>query len=139
MPHYSYRKTFAAGGSSQEPEELEMLCSSGILCDVIIDFPPGCHGTTHVRVSDGLHQVFPTNAEDTYALDGVGLQIRDEYELDPATRKLYLQGWNEGVYAHTISVAFRIRLPQRLTKTEELLQSFISLWSKLTGMGGEGV
>jgi hypothetical protein len=133
MPYYSYSHTFKAHGSKLNQEELEMPCYWGILTDVIITFPPGCHGYVHVHIDDGLHQVFPTNAEETIALDAYTLPIRDEYELLPDTRKIYLRGWNEGNYDHKITVSFTIRMTERLTKTETLLNKLLNAFKTLTG------
>ena len=134
MPHYSYEHTFKANGTEEEQEELEMPCHWGILTDVTITFMAGCRGVVHVHVDDGLHQVFPTNAEETYALDNYTLLIQDEYELLASTRKLYLRGWNEGQYDHTIKVTFKIKMPERLTTTEQLLDRLLRLWETLVGL-----
>lgn len=131
MPHYSYRKTFTSGKSEDAQEELEMPCHWGILTDVTITFPDGCHEVVHVHIDDGLHQIFPTNPEANYALNGYTLPIKGEYLLLPSKRKIFLRGWNAGVYDHTISVTFRIRIEKRLTKTEELLKKIYELWERV--------
>lgn len=134
MPHYSYRHTFAAGGSKNEPEELEMPCSWGILTDVTLSFPPGCHGVVHVHVDESLHQIFPANQEDDYAFDGFPLQIGDEYELLQGTRTIYLRGYNLGTYPHTIDVAFNVKLPGRYSAAEEALIGLVQVLKRLTGI-----
>lgn len=125
MPHYSYTKTFAAGGAKTAPEEREMKCMWGILTDVTFTFPPGCHGVCHAHIDESLHQIFPTNPEEDYALDNYTLPIHDEYELLPGTRKLYLRGYNTGIYPHTISVTFRVKLPKRLSTMEKLFMKML--------------
>lgn len=120
MPHYSYVKTFAPGKSKDQPEELEMPCHWGIITDVTITFPPGCHGYCHVHIDESLHQIFPTNPEADYALNAYTLEIRDEYLLLPGTRKIHLRGYNEGTYPHTISVTFKIKAPELYTLAELL-------------------
>lgn len=135
MPHYSYAKKFKAGTSEDNQEELEMKCHWGVLCDVTLSFPPGAHGTCHVHIDESLHQIFPTNPEGNYAFDDYTLHIDDEYELLSGTRKIYLRGWNEGSYPHTILVTFKIALPERLTKTEELLSDVVGFFTRLLGRG----
>jgi len=134
MPHYSYTKTFTAGGSKDKPEELEMPCHWGILTDVTITFPAGCHGVCHVHIDESLHQIFPTNPEDDYALDDVTLPINDEYELLDATRKIYMRGYNTGVYDHRITVTFRVKMPERYTPLEEALFRLIKILERLIGV-----
>jgi len=133
MPHYSYEKTFTPGTTRETEEELEMPCHWGILCDVVISFRTGTDRKTHVHIDESIHQIFPTNAEESYAFDGYTLHIPDEYELLPGTRTIYLRGWNTGTYPHTVAVAFRIKMPERLSKTEELLTEMNKLWRRLTG------
>ena len=134
MPHYSYTKIFTAGTTKSEQEELEMPCHWGILTDVTITFPAGCHGVTHVHVDESLHQIFPTNPDEDYALDDHTLLIEDEYELLPATRKIYLRGYNLGTYEHKISVTFRVRMPERYTPLEEALFKLIKILERIMGI-----
>jgi hypothetical protein len=130
MPHYSYEKTFTAEGSVNAPEELEMPCAWGILTDVVIAFRFGTDRTTHVHIDDALHQIFPTNPKETYAFEGYTLTITDKYELLPDTRKIYLRGWNEGTYPHTIAVAFKVELPERFTPAENAIIKLAKLWEQ---------
>ena len=127
MPHYSYEYTFEEGHSKQSQETLEMPCAWGTLTDVNISFPAGCHGVVHVHIDQELHQIFPTNAEADYALDNYTLLITDEYELIEGTRKIYLTGWNEGIYPHKISVEFTVVPFERMTIAEQLLQELVSI------------
>lgn len=131
MPHYSYEKTFTAGKSSKSQEMLEMTCGEGVLTDVAISFPAGCHGVVHVHLDEALHQIFPTNAESDYALDDFTLPINDRYQLGAGTRKIILKGWNEGSYDHTIRVSFRIVTPDQLTVAEQVLISIYNLLSRI--------
>jgi len=130
LPHYSYEKTFTAGGSKEAEEELEMPCPWGILTDVVLAFRYGTDRRCHVHIDESLHQIFPTNPEETYAFDGYTLTISDRYELLPATRKIYLRGWNEGTYPHTIAVAFKIELPERYTPAEAAIIRLAELWEQ---------
>jgi hypothetical protein len=134
VPHYSYEKTFAAGTSRDSQEALEMPCHWGILCDVHIAFRWGTSRLCHVHLDDGLHQIFPTNPEGTYAFDGYTLPLEGEYELQPGTRKIYLRGWNEGNHPHTVAVAFRVRIPERLTATEQLLLRLVEVLERMLGI-----
>jgi uncharacterized phage protein gp47/JayE len=123
--------TFSAGHTSKNQQSLEMKCAEGVLTDVAISFPAGCHGVVHVHLDEALHQVFPTNAESNYALDDFTLPINDRYQLGTGTKKLILKGWNEGTYDHTIRVAFRIVTPDQLTVAEQLLLSIFNLLNRI--------
>ena len=138
MPHYSVTKTFTAGGSKTSPEELEIKCIWGIVTDVTITFPAGCHGVCHVHLDDELHQMFPTNPEGDYALDDWTLKIDDEYKLLSDKRKVYLRGYNTGTYDHTIAVTFRVKLPDEHTPLEMALFKLINIMEKLLGIPQNG-
>lgn len=134
MPHYSYTKTFTAGKSKTSEEELVCPCIWGIVTDVTITFPAGCHGYCHVHLDDGPHKMFPTNPESDYALDDWTLHIDDEYELEKDSTKIYLRGYNTGTYNHTITVTFRVKLPERYTPLEKALFKLIDIMQKLLGI-----
>lgn len=133
MPHYSYEKTFSAGTDANSQEEKEMKCAEGILTDLAISFPAGCHGVVHVHIDEALHQIFPTNAESNYALDDFTLPINDRYQLGTGTRKIILKGWNEGTYNHTIRIAFKIETPTQLNKAEQALYYILELLERIFG------
>jgi hypothetical protein len=127
LPHYSYEHTFQPGGTKDKQEEHEMPCPSGTLTNVLINFKAGCHGLVHVHIDEALHQIFPTNPEEDYSFDDYTVEIKDKYELLPGTRKLYLRGYNEGVYPHTIHVAFEIEAKEVLSEAEEAVISIAEL------------
>jgi len=131
MPHYSYEKTFTPGTTKSRQEELEMPCPWGILTDVVLSFRYGPDRLTHVHIDEALHQIFPTNPDETYAFDGYTLTISDRYELLPATRKIYLRGWNEGIYPHTVAICFRVELPERYTPAEQAIIRLAQLWEQV--------
>lgn len=134
MPHYSYRKTFTPGTDKESFEELEMPCYWGILTDLIISFPAGCHGLVHVHIDESIHQIFPTNSEEDYVLDDIDMKIPDEYELLPDTRKIYLRGYNEDdTYPHTIDICFTVKPFERYTPAEEALFRILRILERLVG------
>jgi len=131
MPHYSYEYTFEAGHTKDSQEELEMPCAWGILTNVVIAFRFGTDRKCHVHIDEVLHQIFPTNPESDYAYDGYTLTISDRYELLKDTRKIYLRGWNEGDYPHTIAVSFEIQMPERYTPAEAAIIKLVNLLDAL--------
>ncbi len=137
MPNYSYEKTFTAGKDATSQEKVEMPCAWGVLKDVTISFPAGCHGYMHVHIDDELHQIFPTNAEATYSLDNFTLHITDTYVLPDKKRKIYLRGWNEGAYEHTISVTFTVTPYEEYNPVERVLLKILNILERLFGKAGE--
>lgn len=131
MPHYSYEYTFEEGHTKETEEYLEMPCAWGTLTDMTITWADGCHGVVHVHIDQELHQIFPTNAEADYAMDGYTLLITDEYTLIEGTRKIYLRGWNEGIYPHKISVSFTVVPFERTTPVEDVLLKILSVLQRI--------
>ena len=121
MPHYSYEHTFIAGGDKAHQEEEEMECSQGILKNVMIAFAAGCHGVVHIHIDETLHQIFPTNPNGTYKFNDVAVIIYSPYVLLPSTRKIYLRGWNEGIYNHTIYLSFEIEPAEKVSAVDKAI------------------
>jgi len=136
VPDYSYSKTFAVGTDKTSEEELEMLCHWGTVKETAIHFPDGCHGVIHVHIDDGLHQVYPTNPEADYALDGFTRIIRDRYKLMPGTKKLILKGYNLGIYPHTIKVMFTVEVDYIPNPAEQAMIGIYNLLKKIFGWRG---
>lgn len=111
-----------------------MPCTYGILTDVNISFPMGCNGFVHIHIDYGLHQVYPTNPEDNFALSGHVLPIVDRYKLSDNTENLYLKGWNEGIYNHTIEVSFTIISDFKPTPAEEAILKIQNILKRLVGL-----
>ncbi len=135
MPNYSYSKTFVIGTDKDSPEQLEMPCHWGTLRETTISFPDGCHGVAHVHVDDGLHQIYPTNPEETYALDGFTLIITDRYKIMEGTSKLWLRGYNKGIYPHTVKVTLTIEVDYVPNPAEEAILGIFKLLRRLFGRG----
>ena len=127
MPHYSYEHTFTVGTTKTSQEELEMPCAWGILTNVLVAFAAGCHGVVHVHLDESLHQIFPTNPNGQYSFDDVTVPVHDKYELLPATRKIYLRGWNTGTYPHTIRVGFEIEPTEPVSAVDKAIMSIYAL------------
>lgn len=129
--HYSYEHTFIANGSKAEEEEEVMECAWGILTNVDISFNWGTGRNVHVHIDEALHQIFPTNPNGNYAFDGYTCHITGKYELLPATRRIYLRGWNEGDYDHAVAVAFEVLPKEDVNAIPNALASIQKLWERL--------
>ncbi len=118
----------------KQPEELEMKCCWGTVKDVTITFPAGCHNVCHAHIDDELHQMFPTNPEGDYALNDVTLPIDDEYGLLADKVKIYLRGYNTGIFNHEISVTFKVIPPSVFTPIETILLRILKILERVTGI-----
>lgn len=114
MPgHYFYEALFPAGGSKVNRIEHDLEMTSGIVHDLIIDFPAGCLYLVYIRVMRGSMSIFPRNQGAFYAYENYQLRIGDFWILDPREKLLKLEGYNlDDTYSHTIRVALQITHPE---------------------------
>lgn len=110
---YWFSVTTPANTSKSEAIKTEMKVTEGIVTHVWIVHPRGCHGVAHATISDGLHQLWPTNPGESYYGDHFPMEFDEYYEVRrPA--KLYLHTWNlSESYPHAVLVRITI-LPKRV-------------------------
>lgn len=111
--HYFYEALFPAGGSKASKTEHNLEMTSGIVHDVILDFPAGCLYLVKIRIMRGVMSIFPRNQGAFYAFENYQLRIGDFWILEPREKLLKLEGYNlDDTYAHTIRVALQITHPE---------------------------
>lgn len=100
---YRFPLTIPAGAEEDSPVEQEMKLTAGYIVQVELSFPPGPHGEAHVAIYDALHQVWPTNPEESFAWDRYTGRWPEQYLLDRNPYTLTLKGWApDATYDHTI-------------------------------------
>lgn len=111
--HFFFAKTFTAGKTKSTPERIEMNITSGIVHDVVIDFPAGCQYLTNVRIIRGAMSVWPRNQGAFYAYEDYQIEIADFWPLLGGENQLVLEGYNiDDTENHTIRVALQVSDPE---------------------------
>lgn len=111
--------TIPANTAETVPEEQQVKLSHGIIHRVEVGFPRGCAGLAHLRIRDGLHQVWPTNPQGSFNSDDYTIPIDDRYELFDEPFILTLVGWNyDDTFDHTLEVRIGI-LPAEYFKPQD--------------------
>lgn len=88
------------------------LCS-GVIHQIDILFPPGSAGLLHVHINRALHQLWPTNSDQSFAADGDKISFREHYELTSVPYQLQAWTWNDDdTYAHDVIIRIGI-LPRK--------------------------
>ena len=96
----------------------------------MMQFPAGHLGLTHIRISEGLHQAWPSNEGADFSTSDEIINWAEEYPLDTAPFTLTAYAWNfDDTYPHTITVRVE------LTPTE-VESSVLDQVKALLGMGG---
>ena len=86
---------------------------SGIIHQIDIQFPTGVAATTHVQISDGFSQLWPSNPAQDFVGDGYTISFKEEHEIKYVPFFLYVHTWNDSTtYDHTITVRLGILPPQ---------------------------
>lgn len=83
--------------------------AQGITYRVEWVFPPGPSGLLHCQISDGLHQVWPTNPDGNIAGDGETISFDDQLAILQPPYELDCFTWNEDdTYPHTMWIRIGI-------------------------------
>jgi hypothetical protein len=79
--------------------------TAGKITGVGIQFPPGLCGFAHIAINQGLHQLYPANAEAAFATSEETINFAEDLDLEASECALTAYTWNEdNTYAHTITV-----------------------------------
>ena len=114
MPgHFFYSYKFPINGSKSNRKETKLDLVTGVVHDVVLDFPAGCQYLTHVRIMRGSFSIWPRNQAAYYAYEDFQLHIRDKWILTGGARTLLLDGWNQDdTEEHTIRVSLTVTEPE---------------------------
>ena len=106
-----------------------MPMTLGTITRVLVDFPAGHIGLTHVRIRRGLYQVWPANPEAYFTGSNQTLEWLEAYKLDTPPFQLEAFAWNlDDTYQHTITIHFELETPA-------VEQSLLSSVKQLLGLG----
>ena len=104
--------------------------TAGTVKRVMVEFPAGHVGLTHLHINRGLAQVWPTNPDASFKSSNETIEWAEEYVLDTPPYQLEAYAWNEDdTYDHTITV--RLELAALV-----VVKSLVGEIKSLFGMGG---
>ena len=104
--YFIYTKTIKKNTTEENPDTIDILpLAWGIIHEIKVFFPPGCRNYAHVKLLDGLHQVFPTNTSGNCAADGETVGGIEWYSMERPGACLFLYAWNTSTsYDHTVTI-----------------------------------
>lgn len=92
-----------------DPEEAEVDPGTGIITLVEIEIPRGCKGMVSGAVSQGIHQVWPSNTQGAYHSDGRVYSAREHYRVKKGDAPFLIHGWSPGTtYSHNVQFRFTV-------------------------------
>ena len=109
---YETSLTIPAETSSDDPAEIELRVTHGVVHRVEVEFAPGPSWRANVVILYRNHQVWPTNPDGTFASDSHTIGFDDYYEMFYSPYTFVIQGWSPAaVKDHTVRVRLGV-LPQ---------------------------
>ena len=130
---YWFTKTTPANTAKASALELELKLTEGVITQVWMLHPEGCHGLAHAAIFEGGHQLYPNNPDEDYHGNDVPMILGDNYELKgPALLKL--KTWNlDETYPHTVYIRISVLRGKIDVQTQALIDSLEGLRVLLTG------
>lgn len=127
---YAFSVPIPANTPSTAPVDVEAVLTYGVIDHVEVHIPAGCAGLTHLKILQGLHQVWPTNEDENFTGDSINLVWGDAYELFEPPYTLTLRAWNlDEIYPHTLIVRFGLYVPRK-TITERFMERILGVPSE---------
>lgn len=123
---FVYAITTPANTPQSAPVVTNMELDAGQITHVDIQYPLGVSALANIQITDGLHQVFPTNSDGAFATSAETIGWNDDYLLNQPPYSLTAYSWNlDPLWPHTITVRFEIKaLPK---PTPDLAAEILSL------------
>lgn len=134
MPEYNFTVLVPANTPREDPVQVEMDLTRGMIAGGLMMFPAGCHGMVHMVICDGVGQLYPANGADTYHGDDAMIPIVGKYKLDTAPYKLYLYAWSPDTdFNHSIQVAISV-LSEEEVSLAPVFRDFTKMLKRLLGI-----
>ncbi len=102
---YDFAIVVPANTPASAPHIVVLPLTHGVINSVRLDFKHGTDHLVHVVLNRGLKQVYPTNEDGDFNLDGVYCSFEDFYKLTAEPFELTVRAWSPGTtYPHTVDV-----------------------------------
>ncbi len=117
------------------PVVQQLGLAAGTISLVMLQFPSGVNALAHITLSNGLHQLFPTNQDGDFATGAETIVWDESEDLTQPPFGLTAIAWNEDtVYDHTITVRIVMQPLQEVIDTTGEIAKLLSQGSP----GSEG-
>jgi hypothetical protein len=108
---FSFTVPKTATYTSRATKDLKL--TYGIVHRVTMFWWPGPHGLVHLVITQGGHQVLPTNPDESFHYDNYTHVMDERIPILEAPYTLRLEGWADGCdYDHEIKVGVGILPPE---------------------------
>jgi hypothetical protein len=106
----------------------------GIIHRVTLFWWPGPHGLVHVTVNRALHQLLPTNPEESFHYDNYTHVMDERIPLLEPPYQVELKGWADSCdYDHEVKVGIGILPPESFPEYQQSL-SMLAKFKQMLGI-----
>ena len=102
---YTATITIDANTAEVDAVRTVLRVGKGLIWRIEVEFPPGCAGLAHLKINDGLYQLFPATPGESFASDGTVIGFDDLYLKNSAPFEFAITTWNlDEAWPHTLQV-----------------------------------
>ncbi len=106
---YKFEVEIPSGTTEVAPKETTVNLVSGIVDQVMIEFPAGCAGLVGARILQGLFQLWPLTSGEWFVTDNFTIVFPEHQVLKPGEERLRIETYNtDDTYDHTLSFRFSV-------------------------------
>lgn len=127
---FSFTVPKTATATNRAVKDLKL--TYGIVHRVTLFWWPGPHGLVHVVITQGGHQVLPTNPDESFHYDNYTHVMDERIELMEAPYSLRIEGWAVDCdYDHEIKVGIGILPPESFPEYQQSTSAWDALLTAL--------
>jgi len=106
---YVFPITIPANTPATAKTKTTLKLTAGRITRVMLEFPAGHVGLTHIHVNSGLHQLYPTNPDANFSSSNETIDFAEDLSMDIPPFTLQAYAWNlDDTYEHTITLRIEL-------------------------------
>lgn len=129
---YDFSFTIPVTATATNPEIKVCKLTHGIIHRVTIFWWPGPHGLVRLTMNRALHQLLPTNPEESFHYDNYAHVMDERIPLLEAPYQIELKGWGVNcTYTHELIVGIGVLPPECFVEyrgMETMLEKFLKVF-----------
>ena len=144
---YDYALIIDAGRAEDNPVELKMHLTHGVITRVEVEFPAGCVYQLSAVILHRRFQLYPVNRDGKFCSDDHTIAFDDYFEMFDTPYELTAIGWApDTTYPHTVWIRItilprsiaehRFGIPSKLERAQ--MQKLLQMFGVVAGEGEGG-
>lgn len=131
---YAWDITIPANTLDAVPASYRLNITRGVITNITVKYPAGCHGLVKVRLNYEESQLIPLTRVSWLTGDDQVVPVVEHFEVSTPPSFLRFLGSSPGtIYSHTITVTVTV-LPRIVASMVPVIELLTKLFSKLFGL-----